>query len=321
MAYVETWDETKPAGTRDANLGDDDIREFKRGLTERFRAGGVEWPTTDNANAGLYNYIKFIEQSGNPTSEANRAYLLCKDVSGVTELYWMDSAGTITQLTSGGKILISSIVIASEARGDIITRGASAWGRTAIGTSGKFLRSDGTDPGWNTIQDGDILATILPAGVVVQTQKTVSAAYASLGSTQGAAYDDTLPQNTEGNALTALNTAITPKVTTNLLVIIAKVHLSTAGNGQPMNLHLHQDATANAIAAEIGYSAIAASYAHAMTLVHVMAAGTTSETTFKLRAGDVSGANAMHLNGTSDAGGRKLGGALVSSLTIFEVRV
>src|SRR3990167_2892295 len=117
MAYVETWDETKPAGSRDANLGDDDIREFKRALRERLAGGGMYFPSTDDADAGLFKWTKFIEQAANPTSEANRAFLFTKDVSAVTELYWMDSGGTVTQLTSGGKMLISSLIIGSEAQG------------------------------------------------------------------------------------------------------------------------------------------------------------------------------------------------------------
>lgn len=150
MAYVETWDETKPAGTRDANLGDDDIREFKRAVRERLAGGGMNFPSTDDADAGLYNSVKFIEQSSAPTSEANRGYLYTKDVSGVTELYWMDSGGSTAQLTSGGKILISSLVIGSEAQGDVIYRGASAWARLGAGTSGQFLKTQGAaaNPAW-----------------------------------------------------------------------------------------------------------------------------------------------------------------------------
>lgn len=41
-------------------------------------------------------------------------------------------------------------------RGDILTRDASNNIRIAIGSSGKFLRSDGTDPSWQTLVSGDI---------------------------------------------------------------------------------------------------------------------------------------------------------------------
>ena len=150
MAYTEIWDETKPAGTRDANLGDDDIREFKRSIRERLANGGQYFPSTDDADAGLYKYVYFIEQSGNPTAASNRGFLFTKDVSGITELYWMDSAGTVIQLTTGGKILITSLAIASEAQGDVLYRGASAWSRLGAGTSGQFLKTQGAaaNPAW-----------------------------------------------------------------------------------------------------------------------------------------------------------------------------
>ena len=150
MAYVETWDETKPAGSRDANLGDDDIREFKRALRERLAGGGMHFPSTDDANAGLFDWVKFIEQSSNPSSEANRSFLFTKDVSGVTELYWMDSAGTVTQLTSGGKLLIGALTVASQAQGDIIYFNGTSWVRLAAGTSGYFLQTlgAGANPAW-----------------------------------------------------------------------------------------------------------------------------------------------------------------------------
>jgi hypothetical protein len=150
MAYIEVWDETKPAGTRDANLGDDDIREFKRAIRERLAAGGVNFPSTDDADAGLHNYTKFIEQSGNPSSEANRAYLFTKDVSAVTELYWMDSAGTVVQLTTAGKILLTTLG-GWVARGDMIRGSASGWERVVLGASGKVWKSDGTDAGWGDV--------------------------------------------------------------------------------------------------------------------------------------------------------------------------
>lgn len=104
MTYIETWDETKPAGSRDANLGDDDIREFKRALRERLAGGGMYYPSTDDSDAGKFSYVNYLEQSADPTSVADEGFTYTKDVSGVTELYYMDSAGTVVQLTTGGAI-------------------------------------------------------------------------------------------------------------------------------------------------------------------------------------------------------------------------
>lgn len=45
---------------------------------------------------------------------------------------------------------VTDLTIASEARGDLLRRGASAWQRVAVGTNGQVLTSDGTDPVWAT---------------------------------------------------------------------------------------------------------------------------------------------------------------------------
>jgi len=48
------------------------------------------------------SYLQFNEQGSDPTPTADDGYLYTKDVSGLTELFYMDSAGTITQMTSDG---------------------------------------------------------------------------------------------------------------------------------------------------------------------------------------------------------------------------
>ena len=45
---------------------------------------------------------------------------------------------------------VTDLTIASEARGDLLRRGASAWQRVGVGTNGQVLTSDGTDPVWAT---------------------------------------------------------------------------------------------------------------------------------------------------------------------------
>lgn len=43
---------------------------------------------------------------------------------------------------------VTDLTLASEARGDLVRRGALSWSRLALGTAGQVLRSDGTDPQW-----------------------------------------------------------------------------------------------------------------------------------------------------------------------------
>lgn len=314
MSYTETWDETVPAGSRALNLGDDDIRAFKRAIRERLAGGGMHFPSTDDANAGLFDNVKFIEQSSNPTSEANRGFLFTKDVSGVTELYWMDSAGNVIQLTSGGKILISSLFISGETRGDLISRGASTWGRLAIGASGKYLRSDGTDPSWSTILAADIAsinASALPAGSVTQVVETSSSAVAT--GTTAMPFDDTIPQNTEGDQFLSL--AITPKATANKLLIEVVCYYAFSGQDYIVGA-IFQDSTADALAAGVGSYPLN-SETGIIVLRHYMTAGTTSATTFKFRLGQANPGQTVTVNGLS--GARKLGGVFATRMTITEV--
>lgn len=102
MAFVETWDETKPAGTRDLSLGDDDIREFKRAIRERLAFGGMYFPSTDDSSAGEFNYIRFREQSSNPTAVADKFFLFTKTASSKANLFFEDEDGNVMQCTDGG---------------------------------------------------------------------------------------------------------------------------------------------------------------------------------------------------------------------------
>lgn len=66
-------------------------------------------------------------------------------------------------------------------RGDLVTgQGATPkWTRLALGASGRYMRSDGTDAGWSTIQAGDLPTVPLTAGGTNAT--TASGARTNLG--------------------------------------------------------------------------------------------------------------------------------------------
>src|SRR5207249_3834521 len=76
----------------------------------------------------------------------------------------IDSNGNIKQVTGGAtahNLLSTTHADASAgtvARGDVITgQGATpTWSRLALGASGRYLRSDGTDAGWSAIQASDV---------------------------------------------------------------------------------------------------------------------------------------------------------------------
>ena len=147
---------------------------------------------------------------------------------------------------------------------------------------------------------------------LVQVVNVMDGAVAT--TTTAMAHDDTIPQNTEGEEFMTL--AITPTHASNKLVIEAKALCSNGTAARTSVMALFQDSTAGALAS-VGHYEAAAGGQNYLTLTHYMTTGTTSETTFKVRAGSTSGT--MTFNGHS--GGRMFGGVASSSITISEIRV
>jgi len=126
-------------------------------------------------------------------------------------------------------------------------------------------------------------------------------------------FDNTIPQNTEGDQYMSL--AITPKSSASTLIIdvVWNGAANTAAYG--LTVALFQDTTANALAASWvdGYTANASVN---IKFTHVMTSGTTSATTFKVRAGRHA-AGTTTFNGAN--GARLMGGVAASSIVIQEV--
>jgi hypothetical protein len=101
---ANSWDETKPAGSRAANLGDDDIREFKGqvrevvGVDHKFESSG------QHADMGKHNKATLLVQSSAPSADSDAGLLYTKDVSSKAELHWKDEDNNEIQLTSAGKL-------------------------------------------------------------------------------------------------------------------------------------------------------------------------------------------------------------------------
>lgn len=150
------------------------------------------------------------------------------------------------------------------------------------------------------------------AGDVVQVVNYQTGAVAT--STATIPWDDTIPQITEGTEFMTL--AVTPASATNILQIEVVLNLNASAVNYCIGA-LFQDATANALAAAAIYQE-GASRAMQVKFTHRMVAGTTSATTFRVRAG-TGGAATLTFNG--EVGGRKFGGVMSSSITITEIKV
>lgn len=147
-------------------------------------------------------------------------------------------------------------------------------------------------------------------GRVVQVVNTQTGVYAS--GTTAIPLDDTIPQITEGDEYMTL--AITPTSATNKLRIDV-TFIGSPSISAGMVVALFQDTTANALA--VAKQAVSGTACLTINFTHYMTAGTTSATTFRIRAGHNVGATTI-FNG--DDGAAKYGGVLASSITITEYK-
>lgn len=206
---------------------------------------------------------------------------------------------------------VNNIVNAQIASNAAIADSKLAQITTAGKISGAAITSLGSLPsGAGTVPNANILD-----GHVVQFVGNVDGSV-STGTTT-IPYDDYVPQNTEGDQY--LSQAITPKATTNILKIEVVAILSTSVSNRAVTAALFQDSTAGALAACSEYfpANMAGVYSRAIKFTHYMLAGTTSETTFKVRAG-CEDAGTTTFNG--DNGSRIFGDVAASSITITEFK-
>jgi hypothetical protein len=127
-------------------------------------------------------------------------------------------------------------------------------------------------------------------------------------------FDDTIPQQTEGDQYMSL--AITPKsATSKLLIDVVFMCATSTGSASAIAVVIFQDATANALA--VGWvGSPTPGTALSLSFRHTMTSGTTSSTTFKVRAGGAA-AGTTTFNGANS--GRFFGGTMASSIVIREV--
>lgn len=177
---------------------------------------------------------------------------------------------------------------------------------TSLTTTSSVTAGNGltVTTGTVSLPSASINQSALPLGAVVQVVNTAYAAVAT--GTTTIPLDDTIPQITEGTEF--MTQAITPKSSSNILVIEITALLS---NSVTANISgaLFQDATANALAAN-SHTIAGNTYTTPLTLSYSMAAGTTSATTFRFRAGP-SSASTTTFNGS---GGSRLFGAISKSI-------
>ena len=150
-------------------------------------------------------------------------------------------------------------------------------------------------------------------GQIIQEVDVEYSTLQSLGNNTTPA-DNTIPQISEGNAISQLDLTVTPSAQVNLLEMQYQPCMDFAGATQ-ITFHLHQDATANALKAWNQLASAAQTTIY--FLRHRMVAGTTSTTTFKLRFGGNAASTGI-LNGDT-SGAAVYNGVSGSWSTIREI--
>lgn len=211
----------------------------------------------------------------------------------------------VTATTAVGDFLATSTTAGSAIPSSTIQAGTFAIALASRTGAGAIAEAVLVTPSYSPTSGNALAGSTVQ--VVIGTVATTSSGTTTLP------LDDTIPQNTEG--VEFLTRAITPSATTNRLIIIGNLFCAYQNTAEAQ-IALFQDSTANALSAAT--KRVIANEIQNMPIYHEMAAGTTSSTTFKLRTGQ-NGAGTWYLNSTS--GGRLLGGALISTLLIIEVKV
>lgn len=259
-----------------------------------------------------------------------------------TQIMWK---GVVNSTTSIGNLTrLAGASDAGNAIGDYVELlPASLWGDNMVtgiltehnqdGTHGNINPTSVTSSG-NIQTSGSIVAdtvsektvgagvtaggVLLKSGLVQQLGAVQQVVFTETGAeasgTTVVPYDDTIPQNTEGDQYMSL--AVTPKASTNILVIEVTVMAASSVTSNNLIAALFQDSTASALAASVTpFNATNSTLTHSFK--HTMVSGTTSATTFKVRAGGNT-AGTVTFNGFSAA--RKFGGSLASSIIITEYK-
>ena len=158
--------------------------------------------------------------------------------------------------------------------------------------------------------DYALTGTVTGAGGVVQVKNVQTGSDAT--DSTAIPFNNTIPQITEGHEYMTL--AITPTSATNKLRI--EVLVQGAAVSSDATIALFVGTTANAL--NTGSFFAGNNERQQWVINHYMDAGSTSELTFRVRAGG-SAANAFYFNRSS--GGAHFGGTFISSITITEIAV
>lgn len=230
---------------------------------------------------------------------------LIKDANGVAAITIASTASQVNAVTLTPSATGNAVQIAATGADSNINLNLKSKGTGLIKFNDFSLpATDGSSGQYITTNGSKVLSFSTLAGV----KQVVSSFLHTLQTiTTVLPYDNTIPQNTEGDQVLSL--AITPTSATSTLIIDINVTAASNSTSRTVGMALFQDSTANALAATED--------TNSCNLRHVMTSGTTSATTFNVRVGP-SAAGSVYINGTT--GGVQLyNGVCNSSIVIWEI--
>lgn len=104
-----SWNENSPAGTDSITLGDNRIREMKTQIREVMDIDHKFASSGQDADNGKHDQVSLLEKADIGTGAEGKPILGAQTVSGKAELLFTDEDDNDVQITSGGKILASSL--------------------------------------------------------------------------------------------------------------------------------------------------------------------------------------------------------------------
>jgi hypothetical protein len=210
MAFTQTWDETFPSDTQLAAMGADDIRRLTYAVRERLAVDHYNLAVEGgDAKIGFHKKASFVDQVADLLGVASATVVYGKTVAGVIELFLVLSDNTAIQLTNNGKLWIEALNVAAQINKDLIRFDGMKWTRYAWTTLITDLLADADFTAW--------AATFKNAGDVVQVVNYQTGAVATGSNVNPITYDDSIPQNNEGDEYLSLT--ITPTSASNQILI------------------------------------------------------------------------------------------------------
>jgi len=294
---------------------------------------------TGNLDANGFN-IGFDTNTGITDDSGNEQLFFVKTASAVNEFRMTNAAtgtGPILSATGGDTDVPINLQVKANAAYNFLGTASTAAearlfedtdngsnytgikGAANIGTSHTLTLPAALPASKKAVQVDNAGAVTYDGISSLVVQQVTSVVTASTTGTTAIPYDDSIPLNTEGDEY--ITVTITPTNASNILEFFGNVFFGEVANSDvPGTMALFQDSTANAIwAGPLGNAGATASPAQgpmASTLYFRMTAGTTSATTFKLRAGLVN-TTGLRINGS--VASRIYGGVAASYLIVKEM--